>query len=103
MAALDSVAIGLCGFGTVGQGVWKHVHRSRADLESRLGLRLELSRVAVRNRRKARSVSVPSGALTTDPLSIAIDPEIDIVCELMGGTGAAREVTLAALERGKTV
>src|SRR5688500_5863649 len=95
--------IGLCGFGTVGQGVWKHLSANRAELESRLGVRLNLARVAVRDTRKARRVKVPAARLGNDPLAIANDPAIDIVCELMGGTTLARQVTLAALRRGKVV
>ena len=97
------IKIGLCGFGTVGQGVWKHLGRSRAELAQRLGARLEISRVAVRNLRKARLVKIPAKRLTTDAMAVATDPEIQIVCELMGGTTLAREVTLAALRLGKSV
>lgn len=95
--------IGLCGFGTVGQGVWKHLTANRAELESRLGVKLNLARAAVRDRKKKRAVKVPTKLLTDDPLSIAQDPSIHIVCELMGGTTVAREVTLAALRRGAVV
>ncbi|HEY5079763.1 MAG TPA: homoserine dehydrogenase [Opitutaceae bacterium] len=103
MTPKRTLNIGICGLGTVGQGVWKHFGRLRSELESRLGARIELSRAAVRNPRKARGVRIPASRLTTDPMSIATDPGIDIVCELMGGTGIAREVTLAALSRGKIV
>src|ERR1044071_8680181 len=95
--------IGLCGFGTVGQGVWKHLTSHRAELESRLGVTLNLSRAAVRDLKKKRDVKIPSRALTDDPLAIANDPSIHIVCELMGGTTLARQVTLAALKRGAVV
>lgn len=97
------IKIGLCGFGTVGQGVWKHLGRSRAELTQRLGARLEISRVAVRDPRKARLVKIPAKRLTTDAMAVATDPEIQIVCELMGGTDLARQVTLAALRLGKSV
>ena len=97
------IRIGICGLGTVGQGVWKHLRRSRGELAARFGVRLDLSRVAVRHPKKARAVRIPAGRLTSDALAVATDPEIDIVCELMGGTGLARRVTLAALRRGKTV
>jgi len=97
------VPIGLCGLGTVGQGVWKHLRRASGDLEARLGARLVVRRVAVRHPRKARAVRVPSSLLTGDPMAVATDPAIPIVCELMGGTGVARQVTLAALSRGKVV
>jgi len=102
-AKIPVVAIGLCGLGTVGQGVVKHLRRARADLEARLGVRLVVRRAAVRSLRKARGVRLPASRLTTDALAIAEDPAIPIVCELMGGTGLARQVTLAALRRGKVV
>jgi homoserine dehydrogenase len=53
--------------------------------------------------KKVRDVKIPARALTDDPLSIANDPSIHIVCELMGGTTLARQVTLAALKQGKVV
>ena len=95
--------IGLCGFGTVGQGVWKHLSANRAELESRLGVKLNLARAAVRDPGKRRTVKIPRRKLTTDPLAIANDPSIQLVCELMGGTTLARQVTLAALRQGKIV
>jgi homoserine dehydrogenase len=103
MTKARSLSIGICGLGTVGQGVWKHFGRFRSDLEARLGARIAIKRAAVRDLRKARGVRIPASKLTTDALSIARDPGIDIVCELMGGTGVAREVTLEALKHGKIV
>jgi homoserine dehydrogenase len=97
------INIGLCGFGTVGQGVWKHLENSRGALEQRLNATLAIQRVAVRDRRKKRSVKVPAAKITEDTLSIANDPDIQIVCELIGGTTLAREVTIAALKHGKIV
>ena len=98
-----TINIGLCGFGTVGQGVWKHLSANLAELESRLGVKLNLARAAVRDLAKARTVKVPAAKLTDDPLAIANDPAIHVVCELMGGTTLARKVTLAALRHGKIV
>ena len=43
MSAPHIIRIGLCGFGTVGQGVWKHLDHASAQLESRLGVKLELT------------------------------------------------------------
>lgn len=103
MTAPTTINIGLCGFGTVGQGVWKHLSANRAELESRLGVKLNLARAAVRDLAKARAVKIPAGKISSDPLAIANDPSIHIVCELMGGTTLARKVTLAALRQGKIV
>ncbi|MDF3057478.1 MAG: homoserine dehydrogenase [Rariglobus sp.] len=99
----STINIGICGLGTVGQGVWKHIESNRAALESRLGVTLNLARASVRDLTKKRSVRIAASKFTTDPLSIATDPSIHIVCELIGGVTLAREVTLAALKAGKTV
>ncbi|HZZ57143.1 MAG TPA: homoserine dehydrogenase [Opitutaceae bacterium] len=103
MSEARAISIGLCGLGTVGQGVLKHLQRSGADLRQRLGVRLEVKRAAVRSLRKARAVQLPASKLTDDALAIANDPTIPIVCELIGGTTLARAVTCAALRRGKIV
>ena len=103
MHSARKLRIGLCGFGTVGQGVWQHLSAGLAQLETRIGAKLELHRASVRDLAKPRDVALPLDQLTTDPLSIAHDPQIDIVCELIGGTTLAREVTLAALRHGKIV
>lgn len=93
----------MCGLGVVGQGVIKHLEARNAELSSRLGVSLEIACVAVRDVSKKRDVNVPSERLTDDPMAIVNDPSIQIVCELMGGTDTARDVVLAALERGKIV
>ncbi|ATC65636.1 homoserine dehydrogenase [Nibricoccus aquaticus] len=103
MSTPKTIKIGLCGFGTVGQGVWQHLERARTDLEARLGVKLELARAAVRDLKRARDVAIPADKITGDALSIANDPSLAIVCELIGGTTLAREVTLAALKRGAIV
>lgn len=97
------IRIGLCGFGVVGQGVVKHLDARADDLRARLGVTLQIARVAVRNRAKKREVGLPADCLTNDPMQVATDPTIPIVCELMGGTGKARDVVLAALAAGKIV
>jgi homoserine dehydrogenase len=103
MSDLPIVNIGICGLGTVGQGVWKHLTRSRATLEARLGARLRLKKASVRNLAKKRAVRVGKSKLTTNPMEVATDPAIQIVCELIGGTELAKDVTITALRSGKTV
>ena len=56
MSDVPTINIGLCGFGTVGQGVWKHLTANRAELEARVGVKLNLARVAVRDARAAEVI-----------------------------------------------
>jgi homoserine dehydrogenase len=103
MADPRNIRIGLLGFGTVGQGVWKHFHNNRAALERRLGVGLEIVRVGVRDLKKPRAVKIPAALLTTDLRGLAEDPGIDIVCELIGGVTVARDLTKRALQLEKAV
>jgi homoserine dehydrogenase len=97
------IRIGLLGFGVVGQGVWKNIENNRQALELRLGAQLDITEVVVKNLSRKRDVDVPSERYSDDPARVVDNPEIDIVCELMGGTGEALEHTRRALQQGKIV
>ncbi len=103
MSAPRTIGIGILGFGTVGQGVWKHLSEKQADLESRLGVKLDLRKACVRDLKKKRAVRIPAAKLTKNPLEVVDDPKVHVVCELIGGTTKARELTLRALRAGKVV
>ena len=85
----DPINVGLIGLGVVGSGTYR-VLTEKADLITRkVGRPVRITRVAVRNVQKPRSVAVPREMLTTDAYSITRDPAIHIVCELVGGVGDA--------------
>lgn len=100
---MQQVSIGLIGAGTVGGGVVHALEQNRAILQSRLGLTLDVARVAVRNVARTRSVSLPPEKITTDWKSVVKDPSVQVVAELIGGTTVARDVVLTALKLGKPV
>lgn len=100
---MRQVKLGIIGGGTVGGGVYQALQRNGELMASRLGIRLEVVKVAVRDLAKARPVSIPPALLTTDWREVVNDPEVNVVAELMGGTTTARTVTLAALKVGKPV
>ena len=103
MSELKTLRVGILGFGTVGQGTWKHLSENESAWEKILGIRLVPTRASVRSLKKERAVSVGSTVLTDDSRSIVDDPDIDIICELIGGVEQARELTLRAFEHGKPV
>jgi homoserine dehydrogenase len=103
MTTPRTIGIGILGLGTVGQGVWKHLSDKKADLESRLGVKLDIRKAAVRDLKKRRVVKVPKAKITKNPFEVIDDPAIHVVCELIGGTTKARELTLRALKLGKVV
>lgn len=97
------IRIGLLGFGVVGQGVWKNIEKNRQALEFRLGAQLDITQVVVKNLSTKRDVAVPAERYSDDASRVVDNAEIDIVCEMMGGTGEALELTRRALQQGKVV
>ncbi len=99
----DRIAVGLIGFGTVGTGVAKVLTSNAALIRQRLGVPLELTRVADLNLAADRGVSLPAGVLTAHAREVIDDPKIDIVIELIGGYDPAKRFLLDAMARGKSV
>ncbi len=99
----DALGIALIGCGTVGCGVVKLLREQPGRLAQRAGRPLEIRRIVVRDKAKARPVEVPPSLLTEDLAEALSDPRVDVVCELMGGTTTAKKVVLAALAAGKHV
>lgn len=98
-----TIRIGLLGCGNVG-GALVPLIESRAEaIEARTGLRLEITRVAVRNVSRDRGVALADGVLTRDAMAVVTDPDIDLVVEVIGGIEPARELIAAALTAGKPV
>ncbi len=97
------VRLGLVGLGTVGSGVFQILRDQTALLEKKTGARLILKKIAVRSLSKKRSVNVPKALLTTDAMSLAKDPGIDILIELAGGIHPAKEIIQKAIASGKHV
>ena len=100
---MKEINAGLIGFGTVGTGVVKVLRENADVIGKKLGARLVLKRVADRDIERKRPVELEEGVLTADAREVIDDPEISIVVELVGGTGAARDFILKSLERGKHV
>ena len=95
--------VGMLGCGTVGAAVVRLLESHRDDIERRAGCRLEVRKVAVRDPARARDVPLPPSAFVDDPIAVVEDPDVDIVCELIGGLEPAGALVLAAFDRDKPV
>jgi homoserine dehydrogenase len=100
---MREVGIGLAGFGTVGGGVLSILERHQPEIEARLGARIVVRKVVLRDREKPRAVEMEKGIVTTRMQDLIDDPNIVVVVELIGGTDEAFDLVKAALERGKHV
>lgn len=93
----------LLGLGTVGGGVYKVLKNQESEMEAKLGSKVQIKKILVRNLEKAAAKVEDPSVLTNSWEEILNDPSIDIVIELMGGIEPARTYILAALNAGKHV
>ena len=101
--AIRPLRVGMIGIGTVGAGTFRVLARNQAQIAGRAGRGIEVVVVAARNLARAVQVVGKDVALTHDPLQVATHPDVDVVVEVAGGTGPAREWVLAAIAAGKHV
>ena len=98
---MDPIKVGLLGFGTVGSGTFTVLRRNQEEIKRRAGRGIEITRIAVRTPSKVQGAEGID--VTTDFNAVVDDPSIDIVAEMIGGTGVARELVLRAIANGKHV
>ena len=99
----QKISVGLIGLGTVGTGTFRILQENAELIRNRVGVPIEVTKIAVRDAKRDRGIAIPSGMLTKNPAEIIDDPNIDIVAELIGGYEPAKELILAAIARGKHV
>ncbi|MFN7723882.1 MAG: homoserine dehydrogenase [Rubrivivax sp.] len=100
---MNSIKVGLLGFGTVGTGTFEVLRRNQAEIRRRAGRGIEVTMVSRRNTAAAQAVVGDQAQVVADARAIIRNPEIDIVVELIGGYELARELVLEAIAAGKHV
>ncbi len=100
---MQQVNLGMIGGGTVGSGVFHAWQKNGGLMAARLGVKLAFRKIAVKAFDEPRPYPIPRSVMTTDWQGVVNDPQIQVVIELVGGTGIARTMILAALKLGKPV
>ncbi len=98
---MTKIGIGLLGLGTVGQGV-ANIISNPTDRHPLVG-KLQLMGVAVRDLQKKRNISLPDSILTSNPIEIVNNPNIQIIVEVMGGIEPAKSLIIQAIRSGKSI
>jgi homoserine dehydrogenase len=93
----------LLGIGTVGGGTWTVLTRNQEEISRRAGRPIKIIKVADKNLALAKQVTGGAVEVTDDAFSVVSDPNVDIVVELIGGYGVAKDLVLKAIENGKHV
>ena len=100
---MKKINVGLLGCGTIGTGVAKILMENQDLLLSRVGAVLNLKYVADIDLETDRGIPFDDGVLISDAFKVIDDPDIDIVVEMIGGEGIAKDLILRAIDNGKPV
>jgi len=100
---MKPIQIGLLGIGTVGSGVFNVLKRNQEEIKRRAGRGIEITMVADLDTARAESVVRGAAKVVSDARAIIDNPDIDIVVELIGGYGIARQLVNEAIAKGKHV
>lgn len=100
---MQSVKIGILGLGTVGSGTVSVLKRNAREISRRAGRGIDIYAAADKDLTRERSCDLNGINLTDDAFSVVNDPDIQIIVELIGGTGVARDLVMQAIENGKHV
>ena len=98
-----AINVGLLGIGTVGGGTFAVLARNQEEIARRAGCAITMKIIADKEVEKARRIVGDRAVVTADAYEVVGDPDIDIVVELIGGTGVAKELILQAIANGKHV
>ena len=101
--SIKPINVGLLGIGTVGGGTFTVLQRNAEEITRRAGRPIRIVMVADKNVELAKKVTGGACRVTDDAFSVVADPEVDIVVELIGGYGVAKELVLKAIANGKHV
>ncbi len=100
---MKPINVGLIGIGTVGGGTWTVLKRNAEEITRRAGRPIRITAVADRNVELAKQVTGGEARITDDAFALVNDPEIDIIVELIGGYGVAKDLVMQAIANGKHV
>ncbi len=100
---MKPIQVGLLGIGTVGSGVFRVLQRNQEEIRRRAGRGIQVTMVSRRDVAAARAVVGAAARVVADARAVIAEPGIDIVVELIGGCGIARELVLEAIAAGKHV
>ncbi len=100
---MKPICVGLLGIGTVGGGTWRVLTRNQEEITRRAGRGIHIVKVADKDVARAQKLVGDKAIVTADAYEVVSDPAIDIVVELIGGDGVARDLVLKAIENGKHV
>ena len=100
---MKPIQVGLLGIGTVGSGTFEVLRRNQEEIQRRAGRPIQITMVADLDTARAQEIVGNAVKVVNDARLVIANPEIDIVVELIGGYGIAKQLVLEAIAAGKHV
>jgi homoserine dehydrogenase len=100
---MKSIKVGLLGIGTVGRGTFEVLKRNQEEIARRAGRGIEIIMVADLDVARAREIVGADVQVVANGQDLIDNPQVDVVVELIGGYGIAKELILKAIAAGKHV
>ena len=100
---MKPINVGLIGIGTVGGGTWTVLKRNAEEITRRAGRPIQITVVADKNVDLAKQITGGACKVTDDAFAVVNDPDVEIVIELIGGYGVAKDVVMQSIANGKHV
>ncbi len=100
---MKPINVGLIGAGTVGGGTWTVLKRNAEEITRRAGRPIQITVVADHNVEQAKQLTGGACKVVNDAFAVVNDPDVEIVVELIGGYGVAKDVVMQAIANGKHV
>ena len=95
--------VGLIGIGTVGGGTYKVLTENFQEILHKTGIEIKVAMVADKDIDLAEKIVSSAIPIVGDAFELVESKEIDLVVELIGGTGIAKDLVKQALLNGKHV
>lgn len=100
----EALRVAVAGLGTVGAETVRLLAERRDAIASHAGRPVDVVAVSARDRGKDRGVDLSRVDWAEDPMALAARDDVDVVCELIGGSeGVAKNLVEAAMGSGKSV
>jgi homoserine dehydrogenase len=102
---MKQIKIGFLGLGVIGAELLNIIATNQNSILKRYGIKIKFGKVFIRDLYKKRNVNIKEPELTTDPWEVINDPDTDIICECVGGSGTeeTKEYIFKAMNNGKSV